>query len=1672
METPDILNSRIKKIRIELPHYGFSHSSSPSDESTNTFVGRKDVFGRLKELVRDTDDKVGVYMVTGNRGVGKSSLVNKVIRHTSLQSGVRDVLKYLVVLFCAVAGVQFCLQYVKDINWIRPVFCVIFATSLVSLFRISEYRRRKCRFCNAIVAVFKDLSSLRNQFSQHKATRYLLKIMSIVCLTQIASMCDKCTPMKAFAIFIGVLIIKHLCTKKIFDIPQRIRDYIDGHNRVYLRINFGHQLKDDKDILRLIARTLQMEYNRYIRSVWHRPHWRIVALVVLWVLATGVGNIVGELSLYENTKVWIKTNAGLPSKKIEKNYVGEATWPIFSVKFHVKTDADVTLKDVFSVKNAAGLLLAGDTLISKIKCAVKHIPGWLWNDHELCYLKKCNSENHPYNSVDYPFWFSFLVLYLFFALLFRSRWLEHFFVTHRMVMRRLNKLNDDITHGTERESAINVPSQSFIWTKTKRSRSVADAREIEKRLQYIFEDIKRIPIIMGRPNFVIVFDELDKVEPGEAGAAGDGPETKAALFSIGATRERQSEILKIMSNMKDFLSNSDAKYIFIAGREMYDIYLADVSDRNNYTGSIFSAVIEVPSFLTDYAEKANKADMTSLTEEFVCRRLIPVGYSVARNIYDLKAYRKYLEKKIYTLKDDEAKRKIHKIIAILQHFIIYLAHVSKGAPKKMLQLFETFIKVHDIDADKKIKGVGKSLNVQYYRRSKFFLTFDFYEQYTMSLLAYLITPIFYRLVEGNISAHNDKLLISSLRFVDFVFKFHNYSFMWKHLDISPEMLEVNRAPELRPITVDLFDYMVQKHMTKSSFSLFDYKFNNLIAGEIFAATKINEVLSALFSFSLDETLPLKKYYKDLLAKTQKEYQNDKRFSSTDFIDAISSLQIVLGDLHYFDDELEEAGIYYRDAIEALRKLGSKDDDDKNKEYGFPENGDNRTRRDGNETMKLEQLYLFVRNMLKVGMIYETRKQHEQAYLIYGEVCTRVIRQRDIAIRELGVGLAIRKTWFDKKVFVKTSTIGNIGRTKEMYNDSVEYPSAICQRGIVNHKIAHPQPLYFQRISPNTNDMLFRKMTYEGLKLLYLPFIVKLQILEKSHMGGIARTHLEHLDKEFDLLTFIIDHKEANILEADFYSRVADVLYYKNSDLKELFGKNRLDDDAGNVRISDETAPSHQNHTCTACHYYHKALSKLLNRDENAIKKNTVIQLLSDCIEKLNDTYYNMKTCTALARILSDWGNVFLSCDISKGEYDGQKNECYICDGQDYNSRLGKSSNDIIGICVEYIVSEKRMCKLLFSKRNDLKTKRDIVFAMYAISFQAFRKVDNYNRAAYQIYKVLRLFKRYEIKDKDGNINELSHKAIGLLWHVADESNAFERKKRELEFGKDNNDNNNEVPLRYLLVDNEIAILTVLVKELELESDKSVETLKSLYNLHIASPYGTVYSISARIFQLRLKAEINYEAYKSLVPLANMNKEELDDEINFIIEKKVNSENINKIFGEHNIGDNIFAMLIAESIYCLKEVVRQSKTLGETYLFNHSFMGKIHARLYFWVIRYEKYSKKYKEKCDDTRQLNKLFKSYLDYGWKEQLSAHYELQQALFCYQKCVEVHTEGKAYHTLIDSLYYVKDDYNDRSDHFSIAIERHKIINGEIEKSVNAIKEKDIYKDSKLYDVDNYYDS
>ena len=76
-------SSKVKRINIPLPSFNFVHKSWFSghiDNSTPGFIiGRDRIIEKLKSWLTKEKTNGGVYLVTGYRGMGKTSFVNRVL---------------------------------------------------------------------------------------------------------------------------------------------------------------------------------------------------------------------------------------------------------------------------------------------------------------------------------------------------------------------------------------------------------------------------------------------------------------------------------------------------------------------------------------------------------------------------------------------------------------------------------------------------------------------------------------------------------------------------------------------------------------------------------------------------------------------------------------------------------------------------------------------------------------------------------------------------------------------------------------------------------------------------------------------------------------------------------------------------------------------------------------------------------------------------------------------------------------------------------------------------------------------------------------------------------------------------------------------------------------------------------------------------------------------------------------------------------------------------------------------------------------------------------------------------------------------------------------------------------------------------------------------------------
>ena len=265
----------------------------------------------------------------------------------------------------------------------------------------------------------------------------------------------------------------------------------------------------------------------------------------------------------------------------------------------------------------------------------------------------------------------------------------------------------------------------------------------------------------------MIFDELDKLESSFSDKQEDF--IKSDSFSPDTIRKRREAVYTLLSGLKYLLTTMKAKFVFVAGRELYEAFRADASDRSHYMSSIFNDVIVVPSFMTDTPE-TRRHDIFCMTEQYVCRSLMPESENA--NEYYLDDYKKFLESVLDFKNPDEKRLVIQKTLIVLYNFIVYLTYASKGAPKKMVNLLERhIINKEQMQKEYNIDSVDRHITVNTGDAS-FYLRFDYYDMYMFALMSRIVLPVVYRFDRCKKHKYGDKLLVTSMFFLDHLYKFH------------------------------------------------------------------------------------------------------------------------------------------------------------------------------------------------------------------------------------------------------------------------------------------------------------------------------------------------------------------------------------------------------------------------------------------------------------------------------------------------------------------------------------------------------------------------------------------------------------------------------------------------------------------------------------------------------------------------------------------------------------------------------------------------------------------------------------------------------------------------------------------------------------------------------------
>lgn len=726
------------------------------------------------------------------------------------------------------------------------------------------------------------------------------------------------------------------------------------------------------------------------------------------------------------------------------------------------------------------------------------------------------------------------------------------------ILQKLNILRKRIDAALTYEMGLStLYKRTTLNAKKSYSYAVASTREIELSLIDILERISRLP---AHPYFYFVFDELDKIEVPNKTNHETQPEfsNEKHLPGGGTSRKRKTTVLHLLGNLKFFTSTAKAKFLFIAGREMYDAYLADMTDRESAISSLFNGVIYVESFCKN--EKSEK-DVMYNTETFIARQLIPHSHIEKKVIdryiecklhgktYDyvdvnLKMYYEYL---VMTYSNhylsetpeetnmrvfNDAREAIDKAIILLYHFTFYLYHISNGSPKKMRMTFENYIRPIKDPTDFQFSKTGSDspldkadLDIHIPATCENLLSFGEKEQRVIGFIHYISFPVNQIFTDAN--QYGDKLLVSASFLINHIYKYHKGGFSWRNIEQTPELLEVYRIPEFRNFIESILTFLTQTHIIKIPCGLYQYKFRKHIAEEISLASKISEEISAIFNFTLDESQTVKRHYLEI-QNNHAAILNEERIDSPH---SISGMHHILGDLYMADEEYNNAIVEYQTALRELAKEGNSHDGANQEDSHEP-----------------TTMLAYIRYMLKLGMAYERRRTLSSAYNTYNEIIDRLFKFREFEEGKYGLKYRIQNTsewpYHDAILYSKEEGVRKTGEERPIEPRILKEETELKE---LSYKTEgkHMMSDFSYLMTPEKHSVIQRLAMLEDTHMIYQALLAKLFVIEKIELGGITRANLDIAEGEYKFLHLATNEKEKFLISTDFFRRLGDIMYYKN-----------------------------------------------------------------------------------------------------------------------------------------------------------------------------------------------------------------------------------------------------------------------------------------------------------------------------------------------------------------------------------------------------------------------------------------------------------------------------------------------------------------------------------------------
>ncbi|OYU94097.1 MAG: hypothetical protein CFE21_17480 [Bacteroidetes bacterium B1(2017)] len=1304
-------------------------------------------------------------------------------------------------------------------------------------------------------------------------------------------------------------------------------------------------------------------------------------------------------------------------------------------------------------------------------------------------------------------------------LFYLSRFLVEKTIKERELYKRLVELEDKIYASITKEQGFQTLGEKILVSFTDKSTKtypVLNSKEIENELISILDGYSKFERYINE--FIVVFDELDKVEPNLGKGFYNEKEDvilndNFANTSMSHVKKRRTAIINILSSLKYFVTEAKAKFIFIAGREMFDAALADIADRESFISSIFHQIIYVDSFLKEsvYPNSGGNT-LSAMAELYLSHILLPEAYNSEANF--LKDYYTYVmeNKDSFNFKDLNAqdyKAELLKAIYTLQTFVVFLTYRSNGSPKKMVRLIEEYI-ISDENEKLQRKWKNSVVLQRPNQPKRLFLALTYKHQYHFGFITYLYRP-FLMSQSFVLKDFSDNILVSTQYLMDHILKYHPFAFSRQNLELIPEVFTNNRNPLFRYFIEELVKYLSINHLKETEFGIFDYKFIKRTTNEIEYMSKMFENELAALNFSLDEMFQVKHHLKEKIKEIRNNYGIQKEGFTNEFIRSISFLNGMLGDAYYFDQEYDNAIVAYLDGIQYLKtekelnlewatifivfnlKLGLL-----NEKMGNIENALGFYTDCMNGLAKLVQgnYYPFSYQNQEIIKLYNlTYSAYLCAYEKYSisGVNAEMIRYFSENLNDILDG---NNGGFREKKLVMADYYNNIGALTFYKNLSEEVFSITRQQDsifkLVNCTFGSKDPFetilkelssegqhhnlcddkywvgrFGERRPSEVEDTKFKKRTFH--------------YFSPSKINKIEHIQTENLHKE------IIRNDDSILIENKDEQFSLTALNYYTKALLEIFES-----------FSSSNGSSY-NTTNEKTFYF--------NFSKDKFEPENLVCLIGAFSSLLFDRRTNISKNTL--KLVGYTLSCIADCLISGLKDDKDEHEKFplqhfidFCEGKiEEDWKRGKKK-------AWDTWTEKYYFDLVF-ERNSEKTKPTlepkevltfIIFSYY-LSGRYFSKAGNLTSFSIQIRKILQLLNRFarskELKgftSESNFVNIIESTLLKMVLEVSSwNSDSTDRPQiykfkniisdidgmpHPEEFTKLNyaNISNNPETREALLF---FAKIKLRASDYPIFIGETIdEMIANIPEASLVNPHQVISSQLTRMLELEVMSIINDKMldkrFPELIKWTNepfkyykrnqVNLRYINNEIKYDFTLSKKQQSFSVFVNDVILGTNFqskkleFKNLVINNIFSLLQLIQIFDVYTTNPYLSNSFVASTHKKFGDWLKYYE--LSRMIDAIDlidkeDPKETKNIIEEMLGKGSMiiHDSTSHYQI--ALKYYHKAKEFHRNGKEYHTYLNNkLFFLEGSYDDEMYHFGLAMERQAMNSGIIRDNIRALED------------------